>query len=104
MFRKKGVNFHLARYVPNLKEKRTVLASENGSVNVVEVVSSDSDASSLPSPETFSLSACKKAGINLDPVSSVVLPITDESVFANHPLFNDSSDDSSDDSSGNSNA
>lgn len=92
MFRKKGVSFPLSRYVPNLKEKRTVLASENGSVNVVEIVSSDSDASSLPSPETFSLSACKKAGVNLDPVSSVVLPITDESVFANHPLFNDSSD------------
>lgn len=99
MFRKKGVNFLLSRYVPNLKEKRTVLASENGSVNVVEIVSSDSDASSLPPPETFSLSACKKAGVNLDPVSSVVLPITDESVFSNHPLFNDSSD-----SSDNSNA
>lgn len=98
MFRKKGVNFPLSRYVPNLKEKRTILASENGSVNVVEIVSSDSDASSLPSPETFSLSACKKAGVNLDPVSSVVLPITDESVFSNHPLFTDSSDNSSDNS------
>lgn len=92
MFRKKGVYFPLSRYVPNLKEKRTVLSSDNGNVNVVEIVSSDSDSSSLPPPETFSLSACKKAGVNVDPVSSVVLPITDESVFANHPLFNDSSD------------
>lgn len=87
----------MSRYVPNLKEKRTVLPSENGTINVVEIVSSDSDSSSLPPPETFSLSACKKAGVNLDPVSSVVLPITDESVFANHPLFNDSADNNSDD-------
>lgn len=97
MFRKKGVHFPLSRYVPNLKEKRTVLPSENGTVNVVEIVSSDSDSSSLPPPETFSLSACKKAGVNLDPVSSVVLPITDESVFANHPLFNESDDNNSED-------
>lgn len=95
MFRKKGVFSPLSRYVPNLKEKRTVLPSENGSICVVEIVSSDSDCSSLPPPETFSLSACKKAGVNLEPVSSVVLPITDERVLAEHPLFKDSSDDSS---------
>lgn len=96
MFRKRKLNAGIARYCSNTCEKLKSFTDSSGSqVQVVVNRPSDSDDFELPSPETFSLSACLSSGQNLSPVQSdVLMPDIDTVVSSlEQSLNNDESTD-----------